>query len=300
MKSGLAKITINKCGFASVQDRGRMGFQHYGVPTSGAWDSELYESLELILDLPNCPAFEILSGEFVFHTSHQIILGVSGNCKIAVSGEQFASNSQLLIDAETLVSITPISGPCYVGIVDLKVFKELGSACSDLTSQLGLPLVRQGDSFEFGELDIDKFHGNFAKNPPLSTNTLRYIPGPHHSIPDSFVASVALQSRTGTRLTPVNSLNVIIRRDLKSVPVTMGTIQLVSPDELIVLGPDAGVTGGYEIAGAIISADICKISRLKQSQRITLTPVSHEDATKAWSESRRRLDTSIIRPRHLS
>jgi allophanate hydrolase subunit 2 len=58
-------------------------------------------------------------------------------------------------------------------------------------------------------------------------------------------------ARSGVRLRPVDPVRAWTPRAWASGPVCPGVIQVPSDGQPIVLGPDAGTTGGYPIAGVL-------------------------------------------------
>jgi allophanate hydrolase subunit 2 len=62
--------------------------------------------------------------------------------------------------------------------------------------------------------------------------------------------------RAGTRLLPLEP-HGLATREARTAPMWRGAIQAPPSGELIVLGPDHPVTGGYPVVG-ILGADACE------------------------------------------
>jgi allophanate hydrolase subunit 2 len=105
------------------------------------------------------------------------------------------------------------------------------------------------------------------------------------------------RSRSGLRLllsaeSDVQDTNG--NRTLASIPVIPGAIQMPSSGHLIILGPDAGVTGGYPVVGVVITADLSLLCRLPQGANVRLVPCTLGEATTAFYAIVQRERTSII------
>ena len=72
--------------------------------------------------------------------------------------------------------------------------------------------------------------------------------------------------------------------------VTFGTIQLPPDGQPIILGPDHQTTGGYEVVGVVISADLPVLGQLAPGTRVRLAEV---DRAAAIAALRRQRDTLL-------
>ena len=70
---------------------------------------------------------------------------------------------------------------------------------------------------------------------------------------------------------------------LDSIPTLPGAIQMQSADQLIILGPDSGVTGGYPVLGVVITADIPLIARFSVGGFLSLQSFSIDEAIDAFN-----------------
>ena len=69
-----------------------------------------------------------------------------------------------------------------------------------------------------------------------------------------------------------------------SRPSAPGVIQASSSGELLVHGPDGPTTGGYPQLGAVMKADLGRLSELPPGARTSFTVVTKEAAISAWNE----------------
>jgi allophanate hydrolase subunit 2 len=269
-------ILIERADAVLIQDRGRSGFADQGVPTSGAWDRERYEHACALIGADGSPVFEVLAGTFRCLADSTTSVAVVGHVNSGAVGHSWH------LKAGDRVDIEAQRGPVYVAFPGLGVPLTLGSAASDLVSGLGPDRVESG--------------ATFAVDTPVADAVLK------HSPPNSLIGylgteiptrwKVMRQARSGTRLAPVAQWNVPVARTLPSRPMLPGAIQIVSSNEAIVLGPDSGVTGGYQVTGVIATADLPRISRLREGEEFDLVKI---DIKEAYSRFEQMQNFSVLR-----
>jgi biotin-dependent carboxylase-like uncharacterized protein len=85
--------------------------------------------------------------------------------------------------------------------------------------------------------------------------------------------------RVGLRLLPEDGEPLpTSKRGLPSFGVVRGTVQLPPGGNPLVLGVDAGTTGGYPVLGVIAQCDWPLLAQLRPGDRVTLDECSAEDA----------------------
>jgi allophanate hydrolase subunit 2 len=293
-------ITILSAGITVIEDNGRYEYTSLGVPVSGAFDKLSYALACNLINEANAPVFEILRGPFQLLTDVAILLSVVGDAQVSIDGAVSSVNSVFVLESNKTLSVTPIiDAPVYLAIKGLLAPAVLGSASHDTLSNLGpLPLI-DGQSFETLELDRNDFAiGSFISTLPKSVvSELRYVAGPH-SIDVKGTWKVDSIARSGVRLSSPQPLQNTASA-LASFPVMPGAIQVPPSGLPVILGPDCGVTGGYPVAGVIIDADLHKLARLSTGTRISLMPVTKEQAAKASSALAKAITNAITRPSDL-
>jgi allophanate hydrolase subunit 2 len=174
-------------------------------------------------------------------------------------------------------------GPIYVGVAGLRVEPVLGSASTDTLSHLGpAPLAAGETATTDPELAGRPSVGRFVRaEDSFAAQVIRAVPGPHLSLmPSGFVVTAV--SRSGVRLRP----EVVTSEDapaaaianLASIPVRPGVIQMTPSGEVIILGPDSGVTGGYPVMGVIPDADLHLMARLLEGDQVRFPAIESSDA----------------------
>jgi allophanate hydrolase subunit 2 len=291
-------LRIVHSDFTLVQDRGRLGYTHVGVATSGAWDPLRYALVCQLLDSLNAPVFEVLAGEFSITCNQDILIAAVGDATVRLDGSPVTPGCVWLVPAGAELQVhSRDTGPVYVGVRGLTVEKTLGSAATDTMSQLGPKQVQRGDEFGIS-LDVKQsLIGRFAQIQTAAPDALRYVPGPQPNILLADQWHLDDRSRSGLRMSSSVTLGAQeeeVNRTLASIPVIPGAIQMPSPGHLIILGPDAGVTGGYPVVGVVITADLSLLPRIPKGANVRLTPCTLSEATLAFQVTTQRQRTSII------
>ena len=255
----------------SVQDRGRPGFAHIGVPPSGAADPLAYElGNQLVGNPPGAAALEA--------TLVGPVLRFDGAATVALTGataprlESFAAGDVLEV------------GPCvdgariYVcvrGGIDLE--PTLGSRSTDLLTGLGPAPLAAGDRLDVGPEPAGRPRpGTVAERGLPGTPTLRIVPGPRAD----WFAAPALEAlcseawrvssssnRVGIRLEG-RPLEHARRDELLSEGLGTGALQVPSSGEPILLMQDHPTTGGYPVIGVVRSDDVSRAGQLAPRQHV--------------------------------
>lgn len=116
--------------------------------------------------------------------------------------------------------------------------------------------------------------------PRTSLSEIAVTIGPHDLDPESlrslledeWTVSRALD-RTGIRLQPARS-HVAAPASIPSTGMQFGTIQLHPNGELVVMGPDHPITGGYLQPFTVVSGDLWKLAQLQPGERVQLVKVA--------------------------
>jgi allophanate hydrolase subunit 2 len=269
---------------ALIQDSGRHGHAHIGVPSSGAFNMAAYTQACHLLDLPGtAPAFEILAGAFTVRPSRDVIAAVIGEATVHVNGSSVSAGHTFLAHAGTDITVCANAahrGPVYLAIRGMHAPLTLDSASRDTLSRLGAPPLAAGDAFPLDDepARIDLLGRFTTVRPSAPPRVLRMITGPHPLTSPSTPWTVADVSRSGVRLAGNLEHSPDPADSLPSFPVLPGTVQLPPSGQPIILGPDCGVTGGYPVIGVLINADRPQLARLQPGDPIVLTTVTLDTA----------------------
>jgi len=308
-------VKVLHAGLALPQDEGRLGYSNVGVARSGAFNNSAYRLLGNLMGYPkdySYPSIELLAGSISFRPLEDVIFAVVGNCRVDING--FTSSPGTVSEGKVNDYIyveTLDSGPAYISFDGLVFPKVLDSISFDSMSQIGNPKLKSEDILNIdSQAKVGAIVGQFTlpTNGGIKqvTETLRIIAGPHNGIEilTSRVWSVSNLSRSGIRLSLADGQNSYTEKELellatsgnlKSLPVLPGAVQLPVSGNPIILGPDAGVTGGYAVAGVVVTADLPKLAKLASGGKINFKTVTQAQAVEAYLTSNKTLETKVIR-----
>ena len=281
---------------ASIQDLGRRGVAHLGVVRAGAFDRSAHRHAnDLVGNEVGAAAIEVLLGPFVAEAVCRLTIALAGtDASLSVDDRPVGRDGPVVVAAGARIVLgVPRRGLrttlAVAGGIDVPVV--LGSRSTDHAAGLGRPLLRAGDLLPIGDLpprgDVpprgDAAGPRSAPPPPAAVHpggaaVVRVLPGPRlDRLPAGLGAlgrtrwSVAPASdRTGIRL--VGDPLPVDPAGLPSEGVPPGAVQ-VPPDGLpIVLGPDAGTTGGYPVVAVVVDADRDLLAQLRPGDALGFVP----------------------------
>jgi KipI family sensor histidine kinase inhibitor len=280
---------------ATVQDLGRPGFGHLGVPHSGAADAASLRRANRLAGNPDGAAgIELTLGRAALRFPGEARVAVTGAlARVTLAGPGGAARDvphgrAFGVTAGGLVRVgAPAAGlRSYVAVRGgVDVPPVLGSRSADLRSGLGPAPLRAGDLLPAGVPGpVSPGTGQAATVlPPAGEPAeLRVIPGPR----DDWFAPGALEllgsasyavtpasDRTGLRLDGP-ALPRASRDELPSEGVVTGALQVPHGGQPILLLADHPVTGGYPVIAVVTSADIGLAGQLRPGSRVrfSVTP----------------------------
>lgn len=284
----------------TIQDRGRIGFQDVGVPTSGALDRvSLSLSNALVGNPPGTPALEmLLKGPTLRVRADSVRLAlVGGNAGIEVrSGNARiipAGRSVRLTRGEVFrVGALGDSVCAYLAIEGgPDIAPVLGSASTYVRGAIGgfqgRPL-KHSDILPLKLAGVDA-RGEYALPRPLDLavdQPIRVMLGPQndfftddavHTFLSSGYSVSPQADRMGYRLEGP-PLAHAKGYDIISDGIVTGAIQVPGSGRPIVLMVDNQTTGGYPKIATVVSADIPVIGRRKPGRPIRFVAIDVREA----------------------
>ena len=307
MAAAVATIEILSAGWqTTVQDLGRFGFGHYGVPPSGALDSFSLRIANLLVGNPETHAgFETTLMGLRFKALADVLVAITGaDLQPKIDGHSIEMwCSRVLKKGQILSFAGPKSGcRAYVAFGGkLNIIPLLGSRSTNLPAAFGglkgRPL-QKGDIFliQAPESQFGAEGRSFdVRWRPLQSDiwTLRIIWGPQdndfsQNALQTFVDSqftVSPQSdRAGIRLKgPLIQRKGNTAESIISEGIIAGSIQVPGDGQpIIILGET--VTGGYRKIATMISADLPLTGQIKPGDKIQFQAVTLKEACRHLRE----------------
>lgn len=270
-------------GLTTVQDLGRPGLAHLGVPPSGAADRPALQLANRLVGNPEgAPALETtLQGPALrFHRPASVALA-GAPCPARAASRPIAMHAVVHLRAGDVLDLglAEAGVRTYVAVRGgLAVETVLGSASTDLLSGLGPPPLRTGDRLAVGSLATGWPLVEVAPvAPPAARAELRVVPGPR----EDWLAPEALDILCGTWTVAPGSNRVGVRltgarleraRDgeLASEGVVAGAIQVPPSGEPIILLADHPTTGGYPVIAVVAYDDLPTAGQLRPGGAVAL------------------------------
>lgn len=235
---------------ATLQDCGRRGFMHLGVPRGGPLDPSLFERVRASLGNPrDAVAIELPWHRARFRATVPTVVSVDGQVSTLAAGEDF--------------DVPPAASAVrYLGVRGgFDVPMALGARGTLLVAGLGGfagRMLRAGDVIPLGTPSAEGLApGVFVARDPTEPIAI----APCHGAPPAALRALfegafevtTRVDRVGMRLrgAPPSSLPAAGR----SLPLVRGAIEWTPEGELIVMGPDHPTTGGYPLLAAVLRRD---------------------------------------------
>lgn len=262
-------IVVRRAGLlTTVQDLGRPGLAHLGVPQAGAVDADaLRHANRVVGNLPGAAGLEVtaLGPELVFEVDATV--AVHGRARFVPTGT--------VLD----VGRVPDGLRGYVAVRGgLDVPRVLGSRSTCTLSGLGPPPLREGDRLPVGR----EVAGEPQELPPPSPGTgpLRVVLGPREQALTAAGMQALLSAtwtvapasdRTGLRLDgpPLERAG---RGELASEGVVVGSVQVPPDGRPVLFLANHPTTGGYPVVAVLVRADLGRAGQLAPGSVLRLTP----------------------------
>ncbi len=291
----------------TVQDAGRWGCQHLGVPVAGPMDPVSHRIANLLVGNPADratlevtlvgPELELLDDAVVAVAGARFDLSLDGRPMRAGVAARAGRGSRLRFGRRTA------GARAYVAVRGgIDVPERLGSRSTDLASRLGgldgRPL-RAGDRLDVGTAGGAPVPGGCEPPLPLRAGgaRVRFVPGTE---PQRFEAGALERlrecrftvgpesNRMGYRLQgPV--IGLADPAPVLSSATPAGTIQVPPSGQPILLMADRQTTGGYAVLGTVITADLGVAGQLAPGDWIAFDACGHREALAALVEIEQRL-----------
>ena len=248
----------------TVQDLGRPGHAHLGVPRSGALDGPAAALVNrLVGNAPEAAVLETTLNGCAVRPRSAVTVAVGGApCRVRVDGRPVAWGAAVRVPAGALLDVGAAGSGVrsYVAVSGgIAVEPVLGSRSTDLLSGLGPPPLTDGTVLPLGRPTRLHARVDVAPQPaPPAELVLRVTPGPR----DDWFTPAALRAFTSRayRVSPASNriglrtegpaLERAVTRELPSEGVVLGAVQVPPDGRPVVFLADHPTTGGYPASRA--------------------------------------------------
>jgi biotin-dependent carboxylase-like uncharacterized protein len=298
----MSALIVKTCGPAtSIQDRGRFGYQRFGVSPAGAMDRfHLAAANLLVAAEAGAAALELGPGGARLSAEGDITIALAGPaCTLEVEGRQIAPFTSVRVTDGGTIMVRPAPGAAYayLGVEGgIATASDMGSHSMHRRSGIG------GEPLTVGT-HIPAFGGGatlygLPELPRGETGPIRILPGPQD---DHFSdEALAILTGDGYRLSG-QADRMGVRLDGPTLPhrggynivsdgIVDGSIQVPGDGRPIVLLRDRQTTGGYPKIATIISADIGRFAQIPPGEPVRFEIVTFEQAIEAAGRLQARIE----------
>ncbi|MEU8690190.1 biotin-dependent carboxyltransferase family protein [Streptomyces sp. NPDC048665] len=279
-------LTVVRPGaLTTVQDAGRRGHAHLGVPRSGALDAAaLALANRLLGNAPDAAALETTLTGCALRPEHTVTVVVGGApCPVTLDGRPAAWGTPVRVPAGAVLDVGAVTAGVrsYVAVRGgIAVAPVLGSRSADLLSGLGPEPLRAGDVLPLGAAAPQPPRTDLAPWPaPPAELTLPLRLGPRA---DWFTAA-ALRTLTSAtyRVSPHSNriglrtegppLERVSGGELPSEGMVLGAVQVPPDGRPVVFLRDHPTTGGYPVVGVVAEPSLAAAAQAAPGTPVRFT-----------------------------
>jgi biotin-dependent carboxylase-like uncharacterized protein len=250
-------LRIVQVGVATtVQDHGRVGFAHLGVPTGGAVDRRTHDLVNRLVGNPPGAATIETMGALIVEALRPMVLASSTDA----SRQTVSAGTRIRVDAP------PGAVWAYLAVRGgIAVDDVLGSRSQDTLGGVGPPTLSTGSALAVGPDPGTPLDADHAPPRSRAEVRLRIWDGPQH---DWFLGGTQCLIRRAWRVTSELS-RVGVRLEggafdpstrsqdqMASIGLTAGAVQITPSGEPIVLLANHPTTGGYPVIAVVEPEDL--------------------------------------------
>lgn len=308
------RIKIIKPGTLSMmQDRGRHGYRHIGVPVAGCMDMVAASTANILVGNKGHEAtIEMTYGGLSFLAVTPLLIACCGaGAGLIANGQKLPYWTPLFISENTVLQFVPQADGCrsYLAIAGgwdaptilrsqstylpsklggfhgrlLQKEDEL-SNISSISALSGRILLHLHPSNK--QINHTKWYVNPLRFANYSSQTIRCVEGHESDWFDSmahetlFTSNYTISNRSNRMGYHLSGKPLGARTDLEmfSTAVMPGTIQVTKSGEMILLMADCQTTGGYPRIAQVIQADLPICAQMKPGEGIRFQKVSLAEA----------------------
>jgi biotin-dependent carboxylase-like uncharacterized protein len=284
-------LTVLDAGpLTTVQDLGRPGLAHLGVPRSGALDAvSAAAANRLVGNEPAAAVLETAVGGCTVRFARAVTIAVTGApCGVEVDGRAGPHGVALTVAAGTTLRLGPATAGVrsYLAVTGgIDVPPVLGSRSTDLLSALGPAPLRRGDVLAVGTAAVGPPVGAdvpvLARLPGPEGVVVRVWPGPRADWFTDDAWRILLTSgwtvagrsdRTAISLEVAGQDGQVLERavtgELPSEGLVLGAVQVPTTGAAVIFLADHPVSGGYPVMAVVDPGDLGVLAQCAPGTRL--------------------------------
>ncbi|MDX8049082.1 biotin-dependent carboxyltransferase family protein [Lentzea sp. BCCO 10_0798] len=278
-------VTIIRTGpQALVEDLGRPGNAHLGVPPSGALDQESLKLANRLVGNPEGAAgLELLLGGLTLKAGASCTVAVTGPAtEVRVDGRLADSHHPIHLKQDEVLEIgIPQTGlRNYLALSGgIEVDEELGSRSTDLLSGIGPEPLRDNDVLHLGTPNLPEGADVVPPHNALQTLVIPIRLGPR----DDWFDEAETQLRQGSWTVSDRSNRVgarlngtkLNRRDgeIPSEGMITGAVQVPPDGQPVIFLNDHPTTGGYPVIGVVDNDYLGFLGQARPGTEVRFRPI---------------------------
>lgn len=274
-----------------VQDAGRPGYEHLGVPISGAADPGALALANRLAENPeDAAALEVtFTGPSLRFDTAATVAYAGPETDLWLDGVRVPTHHTLVVAPGQTLTVGTLRRGLYGylavrGGIDTDLV--LGSRSTCTLSGLGPAPLAAGSTLPLNRSHAPaRFRAARVEQRGIAP-VLRCLPGPHadlftrahwHRLFAEPWTIAPASSRVGVRFT--QSLPQPPQDSIPSLGMVRGAIQIPPTGTPIVLGPDHGTTGGYPVIAVVHPDDLPTLMQQRPGDAVRLTAESAASET---------------------
>jgi len=299
-------LVLRPGSFTTVQDKGRFGYQHLGIPISGALDTYAHRIANLLVGNPEDSAvLEItVVGPHLAFMKEADVAFTGAEMEIFLNFNPVGSWRSIRVEPGDMLNIATLKSGCrgYLSVTGgIAVPEVMGSRSTYVGGRLGgykgRPL-KKGDIIQSGQGSLLDSPRQLPESriPRHSDETLlRAVPGPQDDFFDEGLATLFTSEFTVTNNADRMGYRLQgslirhkhnVKKSIISEPTIPGGIQIPADNQPIILLVEQTV-GGYTKIATVISTDISKIAQIIPGNTIRFQQVDLATAHAIYMENKR-------------
>ena len=283
---------------ATIQDAGRPGYRHLGIPQSGAADKLSFALANwMVGNRWDAPAIECALGGLHLRFTEATTIALAGAEMWAqINGQNVINFNAMTVDKGDILTLSFARDGCraYIAVAGgLKIAEFMGSASTYLPAEFG---GLEGRELRTGdELSVSHRPREAVRKIPkgYTPRLSRHVVLRTHSAPEWDLVSLASQrhlfvspfiatpatDRMGSRLRG-DKIKTNSTLSMTSSPLLPGTLQAPPDGQPILILADGHCTGGYPRVLQVIRADLWLLGQIAPGSQVSFRRSFNEDAPK--------------------